>query len=137
MMPGSTPRTSANIEFSSPLPTPRKGDFLGNLRKAIAHGLPADTALAALTTRPAAALGVADQLGTIEPGKRANLLLADGDVFDKKTKLRTVFIDGLAHELFTPPTTLEGEWDVTIPGAPPASAGLHRQGQRHHRPHGR
>ncbi len=116
---------AAAIEFSlTTAKLRRKGDFLGNLRKAIAHGLPADTALAALTTRPAAALGVADQLGTIEPGKRANLLLADGDVFDKKTKLRTVFIDGLAHELFTPPTTLEGEWDVTIPGAPPAKRWL-------------
>ncbi|HEX2836907.1 MAG TPA: amidohydrolase family protein [Phycisphaerales bacterium] len=116
---------AAAIEFSlTTAKLRRKGDFLGNLRKAIAHGLPADTALAALTTRPAAALGVADQLGTIEPGKRANLLLTDGDVFSKKTKLRTLFIDGLAHELFTPPTTLEGEWDVTIPGAPPAKRWL-------------
>lgn len=116
---------AAAIDFSlTTAKLRRKGDFLGNLRKAIAHGLPADTALAALTTHPAAALGVADQLGTIEPGKRANLLLTDGDVFNKKTKLRTVFIDGLAHELFTPTTTLEGEWDVTIPGAPPAKRWL-------------
>ncbi len=117
--------TAAGLAYSfSTAKLRRKGDFLGNVRKAILHGLPTDTALAALTTQPATLLGVGDQLGTIEAGKRANLLVTDGDVFAKKTKFRTVIVDGIAHELFTPPTNLEGEWDVTIPNAPAAKRWL-------------
>jgi imidazolonepropionase-like amidohydrolase len=99
----------------------RRGDFMGNLRKAIAHGWSEDQALAALTTTPARMLGIAGELGTIEVGKRASVIVADGEIFKKKTKLRSVWIDGVAHELFTPPTTLEGTWDVA--GLTPALMG--------------
>lgn len=62
-----------------------RGEFLTLLRKAIDHGLSKDAALAMLTTRPAAMLGVADRLGTIAPGKVANLTIADGDLFATKS----------------------------------------------------
>jgi N-acetylglucosamine-6-phosphate deacetylase len=74
-------------------------DFWGNLRTAIRAGLPEDRALAMLTTAPAEILGVSSMLGTVEPGKRANLLVTDGPVFAAKTVKRDLWIDGVRHEL--------------------------------------
>lgn len=93
-----------------------RGDFTPNLRKAIKHGLTEEQALAALTTTPATLLGVQDQLGTVEAGKRADLVVADGPVFDDKTKLRMVIIDGQVHELNAAPVDVEGEWTLDMPG---------------------
>ena len=69
-------------------------DFPGNVRKIIDAGWTEEAALAALTTRPAALLGVARTMGTIEKGKIANLVVADGPLFAKDTKVRRVFVDG-------------------------------------------
>lgn len=69
-----------------------------NLRTMIRHGLPEDAALAALTTTPATLLGLADRLGTVEPGKIANLVVTTGPYFEEKSQIRYVFVDG---QLFT------------------------------------
>jgi imidazolonepropionase-like amidohydrolase len=61
-----------------------RGEFLSLVRKAVEHGLPAESALAMLTTRPAALTGTGDRLGTVEPGKIANLVVADRELFDWK-----------------------------------------------------
>ncbi len=73
--------------------------FLGNVRKAVQRGLTADAALAALTTVPARLCGVEKQLGTIETGKRANLIVADGDIFAEKSKLLESWINGRRYEI--------------------------------------
>jgi len=79
-----------------------RADFRKNLRKMIDNGLPADVALAALTTVPAELLGVERMVGTIEPGKIANLLVADGPLFEEKTQLLHVFVDGVKHDVESP-----------------------------------
>jgi imidazolonepropionase-like amidohydrolase len=61
---------------------------------AVAYGLPADAAFSALTIWPAEMFGVADQLGTVEAGKIANLFIADGDPLDVRTHVSDVFIEG-------------------------------------------
>lgn len=66
----------------------------GNLRKIIEAGLAEDDALAALTTVPARLFGVDRLLGTLEPGKIANVLLADGPLFAEGTRVRRLFVDG-------------------------------------------
>ena len=71
-----------------------KKSFRENLAKVIERGLPKHDALAALTTTPAQLAGVADQLGTIETGKLANLVVVEGDYFDPKAKLKGVWIEG-------------------------------------------
>ena len=63
-------------------------------RRAVAQGLPADAALRALTLSAAEIFGVDDRLGSIETGKIANLIVADGALFDEGTAIETVFVDG-------------------------------------------
>jgi imidazolonepropionase-like amidohydrolase len=73
-------------------------DLLKNVRKAIDAGLPSDAAVRALTVNAARILGVADRTGTLEPGKLANLVVTDGDLFAEKTKIRMTFVDGVKFE---------------------------------------
>jgi len=61
---------------------------------AASYGLPLDEALKAITIYPAQILGVADQLGSIEEGKRANLVLTNGDLLQPSTQVLGLFIDG-------------------------------------------
>lgn len=74
----------------------KRSSFRANARLAVARGLSTEDALAALTTIPAKLCGVADHLGTIEPGKLANLTVVEnGGYFDDKSRVREVWIDGL------------------------------------------
>lgn len=68
---------------------------LKNIQAAIKSGLPKDEALRALTIRPAQFLGLAQQLGSLEPGKIANVVLTKGELFDEKTQVDRVFVDGV------------------------------------------
>jgi imidazolonepropionase-like amidohydrolase len=69
--------------------------FRKNVRTAIERGLSETDALAALTTIPAKLCGVEKQLGTIEPGKIANLTIVDGNgYFDPESRVREVWVDG-------------------------------------------
>jgi imidazolonepropionase-like amidohydrolase len=65
-----------------------------NIREAIKAGLPQEEALKALTLVPAQLLGVDSLLGSLEPGKIANLVLATGEIFGEKTEVDKVFVDG-------------------------------------------
>jgi N-acetylglucosamine-6-phosphate deacetylase len=101
-----------------------RGKFLESVREAIKAGLPEDRALAMLTVEPARILDVAGPggFGTIEPDRVANLVVTDGPVFAKESKVREVWIDGRVHEVVAPPANLRGEWTVTA--EPPLSPGL-------------
>ena len=61
---------------------------------AASHGLGKTEALRAVTTAPAEIFGVADQVGSVEAGKRANLFVANGDPFQPATDVQHLFIDG-------------------------------------------
>src|SRR5260370_27022687 len=69
------------------------------VKKSIDAGLSPEAALRALTLSPAEMFGVAEILGSIESGKIANLIVTDGDLFDKKTKVKIVFVDGRKYEV--------------------------------------
>jgi imidazolonepropionase-like amidohydrolase len=60
----------------------------------VAWGLPRDKALRAITIETAEILGVADQLGSIEPGKLANLAIWQGDPLELRTPVPRVFVAG-------------------------------------------
>ncbi len=59
-----------------------------------AFGLGKDEALKAVTLYPAQILGIADKYGSIEVGKMANVVVADGDILDPRTNIKYMFIDG-------------------------------------------
>ncbi|HSE22671.1 MAG TPA: amidohydrolase family protein [Pyrinomonadaceae bacterium] len=65
-----------------------------NAGMAAAYGLSKADALKAVTLYPAQILNVADKLGSIEPGKMANIVIADGDLLEPRTHVRYLFIDG-------------------------------------------
>jgi imidazolonepropionase-like amidohydrolase len=78
------------------------GDFLPNLRTAVARGLSTDDALAALTTTPARWLGIEGTHGTIAEGKVANLVVAEGDLFTQEADIRDVWVHGVAYGVTRP-----------------------------------
>jgi len=73
---------------------------------AAAYGLPEAEALRAITLSPAEIFGAADRIGSITPGRDANLVLATGDILDTRTQVTHVFIDGASQPLETRHTRL-------------------------------
>ena len=61
---------------------------------AVAYGLPHDEALKAVMLNAAQIFGLADQLGTLAPGKIANVIVTNGDPLELQTQVRYLFIKG-------------------------------------------
>jgi len=61
---------------------------------AVAYGLPYEEALKAVTIYPAQILGVSDQVGTLETGKIANIIVTNGDPLELTTDIKFLFIKG-------------------------------------------
>ena len=80
-------------------------DFVRNAARAVKDGLAADAAIRALTINAARIAGAADRLGSLENGKIANVIVTDGDLFEDKTTVKHVFIDGRLMKLDPPTTT--------------------------------
>jgi imidazolonepropionase-like amidohydrolase len=66
---------------------------------AVAYGLPYDEALKAVTVYPAEIFGVADQVGTLETGKVANIIVTNGDPLELTTEVKYLFIKGQSTSL--------------------------------------
>lgn len=88
-------RAGVRVAFTLDTPEPH------NIRKlrqtagvAVAHGLPWEAGLAALTRVPAEIFGVADRFGTIERGRLADLVLWSGDPLDVTSLPDQVYIAG-------------------------------------------
>ena len=69
-------------------------DFLKNAQKTVASGLSKDAALKALTMNAATLAGAADRLGSLDKGKIANVIVTQGDLFEEKTLIKHVFVNG-------------------------------------------
>jgi len=114
--------------YSDGITTPR--DIVKAVKKSIDAGLAPGAALRALTLSPAEIFGVADRLGSIENGKIANLVVTDGDLFEEKTKIKMVFVDGRKFENHEPEKPkdppkgdITGKWKLayTTPEGPEES----------------
>jgi hypothetical protein len=69
-------------------------DLQRAIKKALDNGLTREDALKALTMWPAEIYGVQNRLGSIEKGKIGNLVVTRGDIFDDRTKVETIIVDG-------------------------------------------
>ncbi len=78
---------------------------------AAAFGLPRDEALKSVTLYPAQILGVGDRLGSIEPGKVADLIITDGDPLEITTRIEQVYINGKPTSMETRHTRLFKKYD--------------------------
>src|SRR5438477_10629656 len=127
--PGALAKAGVKFAFYSGGITSPK-DTLKAAKKSIDAGLALDAALRALTLSAAEIFGVADRLGSIENGKIANLVVTDGDLFEEKTKIKMVFVDGRRFEIREPEKPKEppkgditGKWKLsyTTPDGPEES----------------
>ncbi len=121
--PGILARAGVTIAFES---GDDYTDALANVRKAVTAGLSPDDALRALTLGPAQLFGAADRLGTIEPGKIADLTLVHGDLFDPSGRVAQLFVDGQPVTVAAPAAAagagrgarsrpdLSGAWSATV-----------------------
>lgn len=96
--------------------------FMEGIREAIENGLPEEKALQALTTEAAKFMKLERALGTVEPGKIANLILVEGKLFAEGAKVKLVFADGNKFEIKEakvkegekPTVNISGKWEISI-----------------------
>ncbi len=74
------------------------GRLLDQARFAVRYGLPAEVAFKAITATPARLLGVDSRVGTLEPGRDADLLALDGDPLELSTSIAWVLADGKIYD---------------------------------------
>ena len=80
--------------------------------------IPEEDAIAWITANPARALGIADQTGTLEPGKRADVVIWSADPFSIYARADQVFIDGaVAWDRFDPAYQATSDFELGQPGA--------------------
>ena len=85
------------IAMGTDCPVAPHGENLGELRLMTEHGLSPSQALVAATSSAAELMGLADELGTLEAGKRADVVVVEGDPFEFKTlaeRIEAVYKDG-------------------------------------------
>ena len=78
---GAAMLAQAGVKFAFTSGSLRPADFLNSVRRAVENGLPKEEALKALTSNAAELFGVSEQLGTIETGKIANLVMMSGELW--------------------------------------------------------
>jgi imidazolonepropionase-like amidohydrolase len=92
-------------------------DFWARLRLAVRRGLNKDAALAALTITPAEMFGVSDRLGSIAPGRMANLVIASGDLFGDDARVLTTWVDGRYYDTDQArERDIRGTWELGAEG---------------------
>jgi len=62
---------------------------------AVKHGLDSETALQALTINPARIVGIDERLGSLDPGKDADLVIWSGDPLDVPSRVERALVDGV------------------------------------------
>lgn len=88
--------------------------FAGNLvalrRVPGANGLEWGEAFATITSRPAEALGMGDEFGSLKPGRRGDVVIWDGDPLEIGTSAVSVFIDGIEQPMTSRQTRLRDRY---------------------------
>jgi hypothetical protein len=82
--------------------------------RAAAHGLPPEVALRAVTLSAAELLGVESELGSIDVGKRATVIVTNGDPLEVATQVELAFIDGARIDLRSRHTQLYDKFNERL-----------------------
>lgn len=88
----------AGLEWCISTDGKKPDEVIAALREVMEAGLTPAAALRALTTTPSRLFGLERELGAIEPGKRANLVILSNKLEEKEAKTRYVFVDGARFE---------------------------------------
>ncbi|MFN2475851.1 MAG: amidohydrolase family protein [Chthoniobacterales bacterium] len=93
-------------------------EFWSRIRLVVRRGLSPDAALAAITTTPAEMFGASDRLGTIAPGRIANLVVSSGDLFAADdARVLTTWVDGKWYDTDrADDRDPRGTWDLVADG---------------------
>jgi imidazolonepropionase-like amidohydrolase len=83
---------------------------------AVAYGMTWDDALRAVTLAPAEMFGVADRVGSLQPGREGNVVVWSGDPFEFTTRVEHVFVRGHEYSDKTRQDLLMERYK-TLPGA--------------------
>lgn len=121
----------SGVPFSFSFTKVKTKDIHSNIKRLIESGLSENGALAALTTNPAKLLGISNVTGTLERGKMANLVISDKNIFEEKSKIHYVFVEGEKFAMDIKPESKKEDGDpasqdfsgvykyeVEIPGNP-------------------
>ena len=100
-----------------PFTAPNARNLPYHAAMAAAYGLPKEEALKGVTLYAAQVLGVADRLGSLEPGKIADVIVTNGDPLEIATQVEQVYIAGKAVEMETRQTRLFHKYDARPRGA--------------------
>lgn len=93
--PGRLARAGVRIAITTDHPVVPINFLVHQAALAVKEGLDRQTALRALTINPAVITGIDDRLGSIEPGKDADLVIWSGDPLDVLSRVERAFIDGV------------------------------------------
>ena len=93
--PGRLDQAGVTIAITTDHPVVPINFLVHQASLAVKEGLDRETALRALTINPARIIGVDDRLGSIEPGKDADLAISSGDPLDVLSRVRRAFINGV------------------------------------------
>lgn len=89
-------------------------DLTYHAARAVAFGLPHSKAIEALTINPAKIFGIEKRVGSLEPGKDADLFICDGDPLDIRTNITNLFINGKEVDITNWWIELKEKWEKRI-----------------------
>lgn len=127
---------AAGVAFAFSTEGVKAGDIAKALTAMIEKGLSEESALAALTTRPANMLGLNRMAGTIEKGKLANMVMSTSPIFSEDAQIKHVMVDGHIFDYETESkkkgksgegngnVVLEGNWEYTSETPMGSSGGI-------------
>lgn len=115
-----TPSVLARHGVPFALVSGKSSDFVSGIRKAMTNGLSAEDALRATTLTPARIFGVERQLGSLERGKIANVVVTDRTLFTRGAKVKRLLVDGREVRVQDRPAAartispVRGTWNLTV-----------------------
>lgn len=128
---------AAGIPFAFSTVGVKSGDIMKALQQMISNGLSEKAALAALTTNPAAILGLSNVAGSITKGKMANLILSTDSLFSEDSQIKHMVVDGYIFDYETKAkkktskddkedgkVMIEGNWEYTSESPAGSSGGI-------------